>query len=307
MKFRNIFWGVVLIFIGVLFILQNLNVVYFDWVNLWRLWPVVFILWGVSILPANSWIKLILTLLVLGGSLAFMLDQTTRWDYQDTRTEWWDNWDRTDKTSIDQYFNIPFEDTVSSAVLNLDAAAGSFLLNSTSSDLIEFDKVGSFTNYSYVIKKLDDKTEIMIEPEGDHFVIRNKHNKKTDVNISLNEFPVWDIFVDVGASSLNFDLSRFKVKKLDIDSGAASFDLKLGDEYDDTHVNIDAGASSIQFMIPESSGCDLKISSVLSGKEISGFKKIDHGHYQTDNFEDASNKIFIVVDAAVSSYTITRY
>jgi len=79
MKFRNIFWGVILILIGVLFILQNLNIVDFEWVSLWRLWPVILVLWGVSILPANNWIKTALVIVVLAGSVYFMLDQTIDW------------------------------------------------------------------------------------------------------------------------------------------------------------------------------------------------------------------------------------
>jgi hypothetical protein len=46
---------------------------------------------------------------------------------------------------------------------------------------------------------------------------------------------------------------------------------------------------------------------VLSGKTIKGFEKVDHGHYRTENFDQAKNKIYISVDAAISSYTITRY
>lgn len=306
MKFRNIFWGVILIFVGVLFILQNLQLIHFDWMNLWRLWPVILVLWGVSILPANSWIKLVLTLLILGASIFFMVDQTSQWDDYQSRTEWWNDWDRKDKTTIDQYFDVPFEDSVSEATLSLDAAAGSFLINQTTDQLLEFDKRGSWNSYSYLVKKLDGKTEIMIEPESNNIRIRKGKNKN-DINISLNDFPVWEINMDVGASAMDIDLTPYKVKTLDIDGGAAAFEIRLGDKYPETHVNIDAGASSIEIKIPETSGCDLQTSSVLSGRDINGFKKIDHGHYKTDNFGDASHKIFINIDAAVSSYSITRY
>ncbi len=42
-----------------------------------------------------------------------------------------------------------------------------------------------------------------------------------------------------------------------LDMGAASLDLKLGDKYPKTIVDIDAGASSIEIMIPDSSGCEI--------------------------------------------------
>lgn len=307
MKFRNIFWGVILIFIGILFILQNLHVIHFEWINLWRLWPVVLVLWGVSILPASSWIKLILTLLILGGSIFFMVDQTSKWDGFDTRTEWWNDWDKDDKTVIDQYFDVPFEDSVQQAVLDLDAAAGSFLINQTTDQLLEFDKRGYLTSYSYLVKKLEDKTEVMIEPENGHIKIRRGSKNKNDINISLNDFPVWEMNMDVGAAAVDFDLTPFKLEKLEIDGGAAAFEIRIGDRHPETHVSIDAGASSIELKIPETSGCDLHISSVLSGRDINGFEKLEHGHYQTDNFEESSNKIYISVDAAVSSYSIIRY
>lgn len=306
MKFRNIFWGVVLIFIGVLFILQNLHIIHFDWINLWRLWPVILVLWGVSILPANSWIKLILTLLVLGASIFFMVDQTSSWDNYSDKTEWWDDWDSDDKTAIDQFFDVPYEDSASQAILNLDAAAGAFRINQTTDQLLTFDKRGSWNEYSYLVKKLDDRTEVLIEPEGDNITIRKGKNK-SDINISLNDYPVWEINMDVGAAAMDFDLTPYKVSNLDIDGGAASFEIKLGDAYEKTNVSIDAGASSIAIKIPETSGCDLQISTVLSGRDITGFEKVEHGHYKTDNFDSATHKIFINVDAAVSSYSITRY
>ncbi len=127
------------------------------------------------------------------------------------------------------------------------------------------------------------------------------------MSLNLNTEPIWDINLDVGAASLEFDLSDFKVRNLDLDGGAASLEIILGENYNETNVNIDAGASSIKISVPENSGCDLHISSVLSGKSINGFEKLEHGHYRTDNFTEAENKIYIEVDAAVSSYEIDRY
>src|SRR5210317_857070 len=152
MKFRNIFWGIILILIGVLFILQNLNVVDFEWVRLWRLWPVLLVLWGVSILPANNWIKSGLLVVVLAGTVYFMLDQTIDWraDRNYLRNH---NFEFDDsKTVINQDFDIPFEDSVSMAFLNFDAAAGSFYLNDTTSQLLSFTKRGRGGKYTYAVK-----------------------------------------------------------------------------------------------------------------------------------------------------------
>jgi len=306
MKFRNIFWGVILILIGVLFILQNLNIVDFEWVSLWRLWPVILVLWGVSILPTNNWIKTLLVIIVLAGSVYFMLDQTIDWRTDrvfkyDYEYEYDDH-----KTKVHQDFTIPYEDSVSTVFLDFEAAAGSFYINDTSDDLLSFSNSGSGGRYTYVVKRSDDKAKIYIEREGEELYL-NKKSKYSKIELALNKEPVWNINLDVGAAKLDFDLSEFNVKKLDLDAGAASLEIKLGDKYPKSYLNIDAGASEIVIKVPSNSGCDLNLSAVLSGKSISGFKKIDHGHYRTENFEDAENKIYINVDAAVSSYTITRY
>lgn len=302
MKFRNIFWGVVLIFLGVLFILSNLNIIYFDWVYLWRLWPVILVLWGVSILPAHNLIKLGLTLLVLGGTVVFMVDQTVEWDDRNEfRIEKWEDYDR---FPIEQTFTIPYDDSIKFAALNLELAAGSFVIDEPSDLLIDFNKQGTKAKYSYVLKRMEDRANINIERDEVKIVTGRSNHK---VNLKLNDEPVWEFNIDAGAASVDFDLTKFKVNKLDLDGGAGSFYIRLGDLNPETLLNIDAGASSIEIEIPESSGCDLMINSVLSGKSINGFEKLERGHYRTENFNDSIPKIFIDIEAAVSSYSITRY
>ena len=314
MKFRNIFWGMLLILLGVLFILQNFNVIDIQWYGLWQLWPAFLILWGVSILPTNNWVKTILVAIVLTASAYLMVNKPVEkdlgWmhrhfdkDYSyDDEEESYDY----DDENVSQDFYIAYEDSVSSAIINFDMAAGSFYIQDTTNYLLNFSKTGDLGEYTYNIKRTGDKAKINIKRAGEE-LFRNDHHKDHRVNLTLNQQPVWSLNLDVGAAKVDFDLTRFKVKKIDLDGGAASIKLKLGNHVPKSYVNIDAGASQIILKIPHDAGCDLHLNSVLSGKTITGFEKIDGGHYRTDNFDTAENKIFITMDAAVSSYTITRY
>jgi len=314
MKFRNIFWGMLLILLGVLFILQNFNVIDIQWYGLWQLWPAFLILWGVSILPTNNWVKTILVAIVLTASAYLMVNKPVEkdlgWmhrhfdkDYSyDDEEESYDY----DDENVSQDFYIAYEDSVSSAIINFDMAAGSFYIQDTTNYLLNFSKTGDLGEYTYNIKRTGDKAKINIKRAGEE-LSRNDHHKDHRVNLTLNQQPVWSLNLDVGAAKVDFDLTRFKVKKIDMDGGAASIKLKLGNHVPKSYVNIDAGASQIILKIPHDAGCDLHLNSVLSGKTITGFEKIDGGHYRTDNFDTAENKIFITMDAAVSSYTITRY
>ncbi|MCF6169479.1 MAG: DUF5668 domain-containing protein [Bacteroidales bacterium] len=302
MRYRNLFWGVILILTGVLFTLENLNLIYFNVRELWRLWPVVLVLWGISILPADKWMRLGLVLLVLGGSVFYMLDQTVVWE-QDRNFNV--EWPESENNTFYQSFDISNEDTVQLATLDMEAAAGSFLLNDTTMALLHFSQNETGISYTYSKKQTGDRVEIKIKPEGSRVLLNKKSHSKVEVR--LNESPLWDIKLEVGAAALQFDLSPFRVKNLDLESGAASLKLKLGDKFPETRVNIDAGASELVLRIPESSGCDLEISTVLSVKSIKGFEKVDHGHYRTANFNSAANKIYVEVNAAMSNYTIIRY
>lgn len=298
MKFRNIFWGIILIFFGMLFTFENLNVIDFDWYNMWRLWPVIFILWGISILPTKDIIKIAMVLVVLAGSIYYMLNDNVRWRMHE------DNYTEMSSQAINQEFQVPFNDSLTTATLDMEMAAGSLTMFQTTDELVEFNKSGSLINYKYIVKQEDTCTEVRIMMEDNVTYNSKNHNR---IDVKLNSNPVWDMDFEVGAAELKLDLSAYRVKSVRIEGGAAAFNIKLGDSYPLTYMDIEAGASSIELKVPETSGCELKISTVLSGRTITGFEKVDHGLYRTENFEEAENKIYMEVNAAVSSYSIIRY
>jgi len=65
--------------------------------------------------------------------------------------------------------------------------------------------------------------------------------------------------------------------------------------------------SSISIKVPESSGCEIFTSTVLSSKNLYGFDKYEKHTYRTPNFSMSENKIYINIDAAISSLNIRRY
>jgi hypothetical protein len=312
MKFKNIFWGLILILIGTLLIGRNLNLFYFDWYNFVRLWPILFVLWGISVLPVRDIVKVVLLVLVLAGSTWFVIDGprssfANRFEYRFFEDSDNNNSSVTKYTSK-QNFDIPYDSTIKHASVTMDAAAGSFYIEDNTDHLLDFEQRGSgtFYKYKYFVENMDDRTNVKIKEDRNHEILFDSHNKRR-VTVKLNTNPVWDINLDAGASAVHYDLTPFKVRNLDLDGGAGSFKITLGDKYPETHVKLDAGASSITIKVPEQAGCDLRISAVLSGKNISGFEKLNNGHYQTKNYDTAKQKISMDVDAAVSSFTIIRY
>ena len=299
MKFRNIFWGIILIVLGLLFTLDNLNLLDFDWYNMWRLWPVVLVLWGISILPAKNIVKIGLVVLVLAGSIYYMMNNSVHWHDSDYEISY--NYNSQD---VSQEFTIPYEDSIEFANLSMEIVAGKFLLIDDTASLVDFEKRGSIIDYKYAVTQTDNLVDIDIYIE-DEVVLRT--HSKNKIAVSLNPQPIWDLDFEVGAADVEFDFSELKISDLNIDGGAAAIVVRLGDAFNDSKVNIETGASSIKVKVPEESGCDLQIESVMSGKTIKGFEKVDHGHYRTDNFDQAENKVYLVIETAVSSFSVVRY
>lgn len=317
MDHKKVFWGVLFIFIGLVFVLKNLSILDFSWYQFINLWPLLLIIWGVSMLPVKGFVKLILSfaILVLGVYLVHRYDSGYWFEFRsprhhydrnlrDSRPDRQNDSGQTDEDWKTQYLFFPYSDEVQNATLKLDAAAGAFTLGSITDELIEVEKEGNFGSYSLTSQEARDSYIVRLSMEETH--IRGERLKH-HVDIKLHERPVWNMDMDIGAAKIDLNLTPFKTKNIKIDGGASSIRMKLGDRHSDIHVDIDAGASSIFIEVPESSGCRVKTSSVLSGKNMRDFKKGDNGRYETENFNESENKVFIDVDVAVSKIEIKRY
>jgi len=306
MKTKNIIWGFILVLIGVLFILKNLDIIYFSWYSLWKLWPLVLVMIGVTILPVKDGIKVALAIIVLIAAAFFLVyypDFGHRND-DNSISNSGDNNSSNDTEEIDQRIFEAYDSTITEANLTFDAAAGDFTINQSTDDLFEFEKDGNLGRYTYSIKELGPKREISIELEKGHIINADLKNK---VTIKLNPNPDWDVKVDVGAANIELDLASFKIRKLDIDGGASSINLRLGTLQPESKIKINSGASSITIKVPREFACEVNTSTVLSSKDLEGFNKVGNGTYVTPDFSEKAKNIVIDVEAAVSSLTVERY
>jgi uncharacterized membrane protein YhaH (DUF805 family) len=73
MKFDKILWGLFLILAGVLWVLNNLGIIVINFRDLIKLWPVVLIFWGISVLPIKEKIKIFFASLLILISIFVMI------------------------------------------------------------------------------------------------------------------------------------------------------------------------------------------------------------------------------------------
>jgi hypothetical protein len=310
MKHRNIFWGGLLVTLGVLFILKNTNVIYFNWYNIFSLWPMILILIGITVLPIKNFLKTILTILVLGITITLLLTNSSRW-YSPLTIKWhiFDKWSHCDdsydnEVRTDRHFYEPYNSEISEATLNIDAAIGKFKIMNESTYMMDFTRNGNVGFYVYSSTIYNKHQTMNLDIKKNFFKHRNLIN---DVEIKLHPDPIWNLIIDSGVAEIDLDLRKFKTKNIEVDGRASAIYLKLGDKYDRMNIYLDSGVSSIEIFIPEESGCEIDTDTFLSAKSFNNFEKIKKGLYQTKDFEDAKNKIYINIDAAITNLNVVRY
>jgi hypothetical protein len=313
MRYKHLFWAIILISVGILFILNNLGIISFTWYTIWRLWPLIFILWGIAILPVRDIVKFTLLggLMLVTALVISKLPDKSPWPlhFHHHGNSWnldaLDNDDESDTRNFkDQKLSVPFDSLAVKGILDLDAAAGNFNLSDTTADFLSFSKTGDIGNYELTSSDKAGTKDISLKLTDSHSSGTVKENK---VVILLNSKPSWTLNFNIGAADMNLDLSRFRIDTATFDAGASSMDIRLGDLNPVSTLTFNAGASSIDIRIPKTAGCQVSSESFLVSKDFEGFSKKGDHIYQTANFSTSKSKIYITIKTAVSSIDISRY
>ncbi len=308
MKTKHIFWGLFLITIGVLILLNNLGSLYIDLQDVWKFWPLVLVILGLSFLVKNNIVKSFLAALAaLVLAVAIFAFFNSAFYFVDNR---FTINDKGISVTIDgdvdtSNYNVPYNADIKNAKFNLKAGAGSFVIDDTTGQLLSAVTTGIKNNYA-LSRHGNNNSVIELTMKNRKFAI-NDGNLKNKAFIKLNTNPVWDFNFDVGAASVDFDLSLFKTNKIKVRMGAASCKIKLGDKSDVTNLNLKSGISSIDILVPDSAGCQISTDLALSIKDFSGFSKVSDGTYRTANFDTSKNKIYLNLHTGVSSIKVERY
>lgn len=306
MKTSHYFWGMFFISLGGLVLIGNLTDISFQWSTAWKFWPTVLILIGLSIMIKNQIGKNFISALagiILALSIYSSISATSNLITNDFEIVFDDD----SSVSYDTtYFSQDYNDSIKTAALHFNGGAGSFKLFSATDKLVDFQAEGLKDMYSLRRNDSGSYSEIFFDMKGKSIKF-GKENYKNSVEISLNKNPEWDLNFDVGASSLDLDLTQFKVKNTQIDMGAAALRIKYGNLITTSDLQISAGASDIDILIPKDIGCEIKTDAALSSKNFKGFVKIKSDLYRTKNFDSAEKKLYIKIDCGISSIDVDTY
>ncbi len=322
MKLDRVIWGVLLLFIGGVLLLDNFDIIEFYWRNVWSFFPVFIIILGVNILfnRNNSQTGNIISLGILVVALSFLffkgqqVPENGFWWGNNNNNNYHFRYDDDDNDNDDdeKYTKVNFAESFVSgdenkkAILNISGGGTSFKLKEKTDSLFSADVKKRNGNFA-LTKTTSDSANVL------NFKMQDKNNRRWSmgegnaVALHLNENPIWNIQVNMGAGEVDFDLSNYKVRTFNFDGGVAELDVKIGNLLPITDVNVKTGLTHVKISIPEGSGARIKAKTGLSSRDFDGFTKVSDNVYETPNYSSSTNKIFINFDGGLTSFEVKKY
>lgn len=305
MKNKNIFLGIILIIVGGLWFLNNMNLFDFSVRYLfnafWKLWPLIIVVAGAGLILNNKTADRVLWLvffLVIIGYAFFLqygnpFSNNIDGNITDNRNNIQDN----------RYYPLSSEDQKGN--LNLNIGATRFMVAAIESDnLIEVDS--NIENLRIDVTDSGTHTAANIRNSGDLMNIGGVSNNTLDVFI--NTTVPWDLKVNCGAVDGSMDLSEIASENIDVSIGAGKLALTLGNNASNQNLKLNAGVSEIEIHIPESSAVKISFKGALNSTNIDslGLSRQDNT-YVSDNFDSAENKIEMDIEIGLGKLDFEYY
>ena len=290
----SVFWPVILITAGLLFLLDNLGMLHVNFWELWRLWPILLILAGLDILLAHrSWlgslIVLVLTLAVIASVVILLVAAPDVLGPS--------------PSGGTERIAEPL-DGAERADLEVNFAAGELTIGrlDDSSSLIEGE-----------LKLATQKKPIWkIERSGSQASM-NLGYRQGEAFQGWNEGDVWalrlspkagfSLHVDVGAGGATLDLTGLAIRDLKVQAGAGQTTVVFPAE-GQFSAGVNGGVGALVLEIPEGMAARLQIDRGLSAISVSDrFKKEGQG-YVTGDWATNENRVDIKVAVGVGVVTV---
>lgn len=268
MKQSSIFWGLVFILLGGLFLLNNFGVIAVD---LWSvIWPLLLILFG-------GWV---LWMSFYGG----------------------------DESLETETASIPLDGASEARLTLKHGAGKLRLTAGASADqLLSGTFVGGIRQRVNRRGDLLD-VNLEIPHAGFPYIFFSwiwggRGGIRWDV--ALNTGIPLRLQAESGASESHFDLTELQVKDLVLKTGASSTEVNLPVHADHTHVKIEAGAASVVLRVPEGVAARIAVNGGLLDAQIdtNRFPRTNGG-YQSSDYDTAAQRVDIDIDAGVGAVQV---
>jgi len=275
------FWGILFLFLGVILLLQTLNILPWGlWRTLWRLWPVILIALGVCLAMRrfNVWLVSLIILVLFAGAFGIAYEQ-----YQATPEE----------PPATLTYTEPM-DSLAKAQVDIDFGAGNLNIGSLATSTRNF---------------VESNTKVDVRLQGSSAIVT--------INRDGAGWPFWDegqdrwradfargvpitVSAKLNMTNTGLDLTDLQVSELRIDADLTSCNLRVPAS-GVTPVFIKADLSTVEITIPDGVAARMLIQSDLTPVNVDSRRfSLKDGYYVSSDFETSSNRVELQIDADLS-------
>lgn len=271
MKDRSsLFWALVLIVLGSIFLLENLGLLDFSFSGLWKFWPLILIYLGIKTVFGESkqasLITFILGLVLLGWLVAagFRQGQNSNNGVEEDEQEE-SSFFKQLEDNVQFERNATLKESQKNPVLifNLNRAEGEFKLKDGDENEISCQTEGN--NATMNMEEPSDSSETFIVNGN-----TSGNSGENDATITLDPLRSWAIEGKLGYSEAKLNFGKIKLRSLQLDLLRGDNSLFLGESSQDTlKVTIHSEKASLNLKVPN------EVKSRVSVEQVSGTQSIE--------------------------------
>ncbi|MBM7613502.1 LiaF transmembrane domain-containing protein [Alkaliphilus hydrothermalis] len=282
--------GIILIGIGIMFLLANMGLVsWWSFSALFDFWPLILVVVGINIMfKKNTIVSVISWVLFFGVLIGFSFY----------------NFNGDMASGRPGTHNMTIANQTETTEGDVKLVLGGVKMNMSSTENHLFDASYSSREIRTEERHNDNKVIIKVEPKEKNKFIKTNSDSEY-FNAKLNKDVVWDIDASIGAVSGELDFGDLSIRNLDLDIGAGNIDLFMGDQYIQSNVEINTGASKLKLYIKEGVGVKIKLAGILSKTNLSDLGWVKEGdYYYSNNYQEAKSQINFDINVGVGKFDI---
>ncbi|MFC2017501.1 LiaI-LiaF-like domain-containing protein [Chloroflexota bacterium] len=281
-------WGIFLLFLGIVFLLQTLEVLPWGlWGTLWRFWPALIIIIGLGILLRgyNIWLVSLLVLAIFGACLGIAICQ-----YEAS----------TPPGMVTKSYSEPLGD-IERGQIEIDFTAGSITMGSLPPTSPNFVEAGSRIRNGHKPMNVDFHQEdgegkLYLSTANQRFL--GEDGIKWEVRFAQN-IPL-AINIKSAVSNMELDLSELKVTEFRLDVDAGNCEVTMPSSAGTTHAYIKTDVANVEVAIPDEVAARIQVDIDLSVFDIDESRFSQQGdYYMSQDFDSAENRIELEIDCDV--------
>jgi hypothetical protein len=296
----DLFWPIVLIGVGVILLLVNLNVITGNpWPIILNLWPVILIVIGLDILFGRrsllgGAIGALLGLLLIGGIIVLLIVQPN-----------WPGFNFGNATLQTHHITTPLNQ-IQTADVSINFTSGQNRLYAlTDSDKLIDGDVSYYGDLAFDVNASNDRANVRIDSRWSGFTFGSLGGgEKWD--IGLNTKPAYNVTLDMGSGGSNLDLSQLTLTGGTLNMGSGGVELRLPASGKYT-LRVDGGSGSLNIRVPGDVGLRVEYQRGSGGFNPTSRLSVVSGEqgrdatYETENFGTAANTITLNIDGGSGS------